>query len=120
MNPNPLCQGGGGGRGIYHCTTAVTWAVITKFRIIVQNISNIKRSTRKAKKIDYSPETKDVYHELNHLVMASSQHLVHVQNFFLGGWQAVSLGGGVTVMEKQEILAGWVTKVCLKCTEKLG
>ena len=28
--------------------------------------------------------------------------LVHVQNF--GGWQAVSLGGGVTVMEKREIL----------------
>ena len=38
---------------------------------------------------------------------------------FWGG-QAVSLGGGVTVMEKWEILAGWVTKVCLKCTEKLG
>ena len=43
---------------------------------------------------------------------------VHVQNF--RGWQAVSLGGGVTVMEKRETLAGWVTKVCLKCTEKLG
>ena len=43
--------------------------------------------------------------------------LVHVQNF--GGWQAVSLGGGVTVMEKREILVGWVTKVCLKCTKKL-
>ena len=43
---------------------------------------------------------------------------VHVQNF--GGWQAVSLGGGVTVMEKWEILAGWVTKVCLKCTKKVG
>ena len=39
---------------------------------------------------------------------------------FLGGWQAVSLGGGVTVMEKREILAGWVTKVCLKCAKKLG
>ena len=37
-----------------------------------------------------------------------------------GGWQAVSLGGGVTVMEKREILVGWVTKVCLKCTKKLG
>ena len=46
--------------------------------------------------------------------------LVHVQNFFLGGWQAVSLGGGVTVMEKREILAGWVTNVCLKCTKKAG
>ena len=33
--------------------------------------------------------------------------------FFLGG-------GGVTDMEKLEILAGWVTKVCLKCTKKLG
>ena len=39
--------------------------------------------------------------------------LVHVQD--LGGG-----GGGVTVTEKREILAGWVTKVCLKCTEKLG
>ena len=38
----------------------------------------------------------------------------------LGGWQAMSLGGGVTVMEKREILAGWVTKVCLKCTKKAG
>ena len=36
------------------------------------------------------------------------------------GWQAVSLGGGVTVIEKWEILVGWVTKVCLKCTKKLG
>ena len=43
---------------------------------------------------------------------------VHVQNF--GEWQAVSLGGGVTVMEKREIFVGWVTKVCLKCTKKLG
>ena len=40
--------------------------------------------------------------------------------FFLGGWQAVSFGGGVTVMEKREILVGWVTKVCLKCTKRLG
>ena len=32
----------------------------------------------------------------------------------------MSLEGGVTVMEKREILAGWVTKVCLKCTKKLG
>ena len=40
--------------------------------------------------------------------------------FFLGGWQAVSLGGGVTVMEKREIVVGWVTKVCLKCTERAG
>ena len=31
----------------------------------------------------------------------------------------MSLGGGVTVMEKREILVGWVTKVCLKCTKKL-
>ena len=49
--------------------------------------------------------------------------LVHVQNFIFfggGGRQAVSLRGGVTVMEKREILVGWVTKVCLKCTEKLG
>ena len=49
---------------------------------------------------------------------------VHVQNFFFGGgaggWQAVSLGGGVTVMTKREILVGCVTKVCLKCTKKLG
>ena len=30
------------------------------------------------------------------------------------------LGGGVTVMEKREILVGWVTKVCLKCTERAG
>ena len=43
---------------------------------------------------------------------------MHVQNF--GGWQAVSLRGGVIVMEKREILVGWVTKVCLKCTKKLG
>ena len=44
--------------------------------------------------------------------------LVHVQNFFfLGGWQAVSLGGGVAVMEKRDILVGWATKVCLKCTK---
>ena len=40
--------------------------------------------------------------------------------FWGGGWQAVSFGGGVTVMEKREILVGWVTKVCLKCTKKLG
>ena len=40
--------------------------------------------------------------------------------FFLGGWQAVSFGGGVTVMEKREIVVGWVTKVCLKCTERAG
>ena len=33
--------------------------------------------------------------------------------FFWGGGG----GGGMTVMEKQEILAGWVTKVCLKCTK---
>ena len=49
--------------------------------------------------------------------------LVHVQNWGGGGggwWQAVSLGGGVTVMEKWEILVGWVTKVRLKCTKKLG
>ena len=32
----------------------------------------------------------------------------------------MSLGGGVTVMEKREILVGWVTKVCLKCTKKAG
>ena len=32
----------------------------------------------------------------------------------------MSLGGGVTVMEKREILAGWVTKVCLKCKKKAG
>ena len=32
----------------------------------------------------------------------------------------MSLGGGVTVMEKREIFAGRVTKVCLKCAEKLG
>ena len=42
--------------------------------------------------------------------------------FFFGGgaWQAVSHRGGVTVMEKGKILVGWVTKVCLKCTKKLG
>ena len=40
--------------------------------------------------------------------------------FFYGGWQAMFLGGGVTVMEEREILVGWVTKVCLKCTKKLG
>ena len=45
--------------------------------------------------------------------------LVHVQNFF-GGWQAVSLGGGMTVMEKREILVGWVTKVCLECAKSWG
>ena len=47
---------------------------------------------------------------------------VHVQNFFFfwgGRWQAVSLGGGVTVMERRKILVGWVTKVRLKCTKKL-
>ena len=32
----------------------------------------------------------------------------------------MSLGGGVTVMEKREILVGWVTKVCLKFKKKLG
>ena len=32
----------------------------------------------------------------------------------------MSLGGGVTVMEKREILVGWVTKICLKCTKKAG
>ena len=30
----------------------------------------------------------------------------------------MSLGGGVTIMEKCKILVGWVTKVCLKCTKK--
>ena len=43
---------------------------------------------------------------------------VHIQNF--GGMASRVLGGGVTVMEKWEILVGWVTKVCLKCTKKLG
>ena len=53
--------------------------------------------------------------------MAIHIFLVHVQIFFLGGgWQAVSLEGGVTVMEKREILAGWVTKVCLKMYKKAG
>ena len=28
---------------------------------------------------------------------------------FWGGWKAVSLGGGMTVMEKRGILEGWVT-----------
>ena len=32
----------------------------------------------------------------------------------------MSLGGGVTVMEKREILVAWVTIVCLKCTKKAG
>ena len=32
----------------------------------------------------------------------------------------MSLGGDVTVMGKREILVGWVTNVCLKCTKKLG
>ena len=35
--------------------------------------------------------------------------LVHVQNFFFGGgggWQAVSLGGGVTVMENRKFWQG--------------
>ena len=46
---------------------------------------------------------------------------VHVQNFFFGGgWQAVSLGGGLTVMEKREILVRWVTKVCLQCKKSWG
>ena len=45
---------------------------------------------------------------------------MHVQNFRGGGWQAVSLGGGVTFMEKQEILVGWVTKLCLKMYKKAG
>ena len=37
--------------------------------------------------------------------MKIQQDLVHVQNFFFfwgGGWQAVSLGGGVTVIEKRK------------------
>ena len=38
--------------------------------------------------------------------------MVHVQNFGGGGWRD-SFG-------KTGNLAGWVTKVCLKCTEKLG
>ena len=56
----------------------------------------------------------------NSIDQAVSQ--VYVQNFFFGGggWQVVSLGGGVTVMEKREILVGWVTKVCLKCTKSWG
>ena len=32
----------------------------------------------------------------------------------------MSLRGGVTVVEKREILVGWVTNVCLKCTKKAG
>ena len=61
----------------------------------------------------------------NVAVFGSHLPQVHVQNFFFGGgggggWQAVSLGGSVTVMDKREILVGWVTKVCLKCTKKLG
>ena len=32
----------------------------------------------------------------------------------------MSLEDGVTVVEKRKILVGWVTKVCLKCTKKLG
>ena len=41
--------------------------------------------------------------------------------FFRGGVANLVPWGGVTVMEKREIfLVGWVTKVCLKCTKKLG
>ena len=57
-------------------------------------------------------------HLIDYIQLIFNLTLVHVQNF--GGWQAVSLGCGVTVMEKREILVGWVTKVCLKCTKKLG
>ena len=31
----------------------------------------------------------------------------------------MSLGGGLTIMEKREILVGWMTKVCLK-VQKAG
>ena len=61
------------------------------------------------------------YAYFTHVDQLDETTLVYVQNFFGGGgWQAVSLGGGVTVMEKREIFVGWVTKVCLKCTKKLG
>ena len=40
--------------------------------------------------------------------------------FFFGGVASRVPWGGVTVMEKREILVGWVTKVCLKCTKMLG
>ena len=32
----------------------------------------------------------------------------------------MSLGGGETVMERREILVGWVTKVCLEMYKKAG
>ena len=44
---------------------------------------------------------------------------VHVQNFWGEGVASRVPWGGVTVLEKTGNLAGWVTKVCLKCTEKL-
>ena len=52
------------------------------------------------------------------LTRIASLTLVQVQNF--GGWQAVSLGGGVTVMKKRDILLGWVTKVCLNVQKSWG
>ena len=56
-------------------------------------------------------------------ILASTYALVYVQNFFGaggGGGKPWPFGAGVTVMEKWEILVGWVTKVCLKCTERAG
>ena len=56
----------------------------------------------------------------SHFNLYIYSNLVHIQNLGGGGGQATSLGGGVTVMEKREILVGWVTKVCLKCTKCWG
>ena len=44
--------------------------------------------------------------------------LVHVQNF--GGVASRVPWGWRDSYGKTEILAGWVTKICLKCTKKLG
>ena len=45
---------------------------------------------------------------------------MHVQNFFLGGVASRVPWGWRDSYGKMEILAGWVTKICLKCTKKLG
>ena len=79
----------------------------------LQNSALVEQLQKKS--IQFSKKMK------NYLSITCSFTGAHSEFFFGGvGWQAVSLRGGVTVMEKREILAGWVTKVCLKLYKKLA
>ena len=93
--------------------------IVLYFSMTTQNLVTIyfwKISGNSLRKISLIIRIQTSTPNLNNFMTKSSAR----SEFFFGGWQAVSLGGGVTVMGKREILVGWVTKVCLKCTKKLG